>query len=319
MDNSNSSSEPEEGEEDENDGLHRLFFSCSSISSSCEDDSEVEWREAVRQALEADIQYQVRLRLALDSPQLRTGAAKSSEQEQQILELCPQRRANVRVDHDNWQVTKEEEEETRNELVASAPVQELHEVGGAGAEKSEGERATKLPKISEKTSDTSSVQQKAIENSVLEVKKPAGEKTECIDRLQQLQQVQTVFDYLHLKYGTPYNQLEHLANHGCFKCSNGENKPVDSRMRWPKERPIVISGPRLVMTEATQSVSSEATNFSSSSVDAQSSEGISVYDCNMEDSAVSGQDKDIMESPGNNQLRFESRFESGNLHQAMQV
>ena len=314
------SSEPEE--EDEGDGLQRLFFSCS--SSSCDDDSEIEWREAIRQTLEADIQYQVRLRLALDSPQLRTSGAKNcSKQEQQTLELCPHRRAIVRVDHGDLQGSKQEG--TKDE-------QEVHEVGGAGRERNEAlneeleNHTTKFPKLSEKSNATPSLQQqRAVEGpvvAVVEVKQSVGEKTESANsRLQQLQQAQTVFDYLHLKYGTPYHQLQHLANHGCFKCTNGENKPVDSRMKWPKERRIVTAAPQLVTTEANQSVS-ETTDFSRvPSVDTRcSSVGISVYDSSIDDSAVSDQNSsNNQENGATSKLRFESRFESGNLHQAMQV
>ena len=82
-----------EAEEDvKEEGLRRLFLSSSS---SCEDDSELEWRKAVRAALEADIQYQVRLRLALDytEPHEETPSDHNEpDEEQQLLDLHQKRR-----------------------------------------------------------------------------------------------------------------------------------------------------------------------------------------------------------------------------------
>lgn len=318
------SSEAEEDVKEE--GLRRLFLSSSS---SCEDDSELEWREAVRAALEADIQYQVRLRLALDytEPHEETPSDHNEpDEEQQLLDLH-QKRRRLKTSRNLEKVKNGGEEDTvlhPQEDFGGADGKRINCDHGEGKARRHLETASGGPiEASLPTAAQAAEPQATVKRHKLEKER----ETDHSSNLQRSRQTQTVFDYLHLKYGTPYHQLEHLAAKGCFKCISGERESgVDSRIKWPKERNISLPTPELVTAEAaisTCTLDSMAADISASPPDVQlqseQNEGEVVYDCNREVESMNNAYTVSAGSGPLGKLIFESRFECGNLHKAIQM
>ena len=318
------SSEAEDGGKEE--CLRRLFLSSSS---SCEDDSELEWREAVRAALEADIQYQVRLRLALDytEPHEETPSDHNEpDEEQQLLDLH-QKRRRLKTSRNLEKVKNGGEEDT--------VLHPQEDFGGAGGkhincDHGEGKARRHLETASGEPIEASiptATQAAEPQATVKRHKQEKERETDHSSNLQRSRQTQTVFDYLHLKYGTPYHQLEHLAAKGCFKCISGEGESgVDSRIKWPKERNISLPTPELVTAEAAaistctlDSVAADISSLSDMQLQSEQSEGEVVYDCNREVESMNNADTVSAGSGPLGKLIFESRFECGNLHKVIQT
>lgn len=128
-----------------------------------------------------------------------------------------------------------------------------------------------------------------------------------------------VFDYVNVKYGTPKTQLTNLLENGCYKtvlvdssgagCGPNIKCPVEARVCLPTpshkicEQPNPLNKSSIVAAMGVFSPVSEVRQASSHRTQPKL-----VY--------VSG--KETKTGPTES-LQFESRFESGNLHQVFQL
>ena len=246
-------------------------------------ESDREWRDAVKAAVETEIQYQVQLRLSVNSPRFgETGETEEqTEEARRELELRNRTRTRVSEKHQKFSVA---------EKAACEPP-----------------KAPDSREIQEQCIVTNTVGQKWDEqHGEVTKNKPKTEKKEP----------QTVYDYLRTKYGTPYVQLENLMKHGRFVCTGGSSVVgVDRRLSWPVECNIALPTPSLSSLHLQPRVpffpDGPVLGLARPSFHRTPDSSIVVYD-RLSDTQSSRSMEDGV-------LKFESRFESGNLHQAIHV
>ncbi len=272
--------------------LNGLFSDERGSYNSTEEDSysesDREWRDAVKAAVETEIQYQVQLRLSLDSP---THNNKNGD-----------RTSN---DEGNQRIYRRE----RRVLHVKADVEHLasHKIGSIDDTSIVEEAASVAVNVSpiRRTShDQPNHVIKEQRMKVVEGDKPAEKK-----------EPQTVYDYLHQKYGTCYEQLQSLMSTGKFRCSNGKECGIvgmDERIRWPTECNITQPSPKLTSNNLQVNVPF----FPDAPIlgHARPLFHRTPQDCTAVFEKAS--DTQVLED---GVLKFESRFESGNLHQAIKV
>ena len=314
-------SESSEGKESDDEAalsaVHNLYDDdCS--------DSEREWREAVRAAVETEIQYQVHLRLALD--QSTTGSVRSDSEQEQAKQLL------IRCDRPKRTKARRKK---KGVTAAAANLQQdatASEMGGTRVEEDPSRQQRKsfdardIPTI-----DTAPGRSRKMRPIGRDAEKSAATRTECPQLLGQSEEAasqlrakseqpraQSLLDYLHSKYGVPLSHLEHWTKHGRFICNLPKqlSRGVDMNIKWPVEREIVHLTPQLAAVET----SPQRVPFniqlppspSPTPNKTDASPGLVVYSTDKGD-VVS------LDENGAPRLRFESRFECGNLRKAVQT
>ena len=257
--------------------LKGLFTDDEGSDNSSEDDSycasDREWRDAVKAAVETEIQYQVQLRLSLESPGF---FSKEKQWDNDTGELLPQLQ---------WRTRRRQRSDSlmRESKILSSANPEL-DIGTDGVQKRK---------------------ERELEQPVEEVVRRKSEKKD----------VQSVYDYLKTKYGTPREQLECLMSEGRFQVvAMDYNKRigVDKRVRWPTECNINQGTPKLSSYQLQSKVpfypDAPLLGLSRPTIHRSPETIAVVYDRVANEQLVR-----------DGTLLFESRFESGNLQQAMQV
>ena len=297
---------PSSNSGEEGNDFHCLqdLFAGGDESESSEDDSasDREWKEAVRAAVETEIQYQVQLRLSLErKDKLGEGVEAHVEDIEESAQLHAMRGRRQQA----------------QEPIADQPYLLTPEAGDGGEVHSAAIRHENEKKETEN-------QRKDIQINK-DTTKDAGEreeKEECAKVSQQRHQ--SVYDYVSAKYGAPQDQLQNLIKTGTYCCLSEEERArigVDKRVRWPVERSITLPTPRHDKIEKQSKVPLE---FFEPLLGQQrplrnySGPRPVIFDSQSGDlSRRGGEEGDRRDRGGG--LIFESRFESGNLQQAMQV
>ena len=134
-----------------------------------------------------------------------------------------------------------------------------------------------------------------------------------------LNEKQTVYEYISRKYGTPMSQLQHLVFNGKYKCAPSSTDDdvrvklgIDKRVKWPIECEITQSTPTHTTNEAQNRtpfgagigplIGYERTKL-------QYTGPLKVVYDRLAEAQIEFE----------NDLKFESKFESGNLQKAIQV
>lgn len=311
-------SESEEGEDKFN-YLQTLFDEEKETgSSSDESASDKEWKEAVRAAVETEIQYQVQLRLAavlggpvggdqdneLDPSAVASATHMKLEREKRKL-LQKERIVSINNTEDISQPdsSKEEPQKIQKDHQLTAPILPLLPP------------LTTAPKPTITTNTTS-----------------GATKQHTFER-------GTIYEYLSSKYGTPHEQLQNLVKTGRFRCLPDEARErigVDKRIRWPIECNISQGTPRhkashkhskipmqffeplLGQHRRPSFMQSSSANGSAHSIifDCRNKEGVGEREGEHKGAEREGEGERGEREEG---LKFESRFESGNLRQVIQM
>ena len=250
-------------------------------------ESDKEWRDAVKAAVESEIQIQVQLRLSLESPK-RQKKCKQETDSGNERETKLQNRYREEG-HPGIYGVGDGEDLT----VEIEPAGDGQQYNKKTAAKINTEEDHQLPTIPTQTASTITPREK--------------KKTE------------TIQDYIHNKYGTPRGQLHNLKSDGTFDCvswqrEGGQIPGIDDRLRWPMECNITQPTPELSGRHLKKNVPffPEAPVLGS----ARPSFVRTAQDCTVVfDRSLADNQPPL----GNGVLSFESRFESGNLQQAIKV
>ncbi len=248
-------------------------------------ESDKEWRDAVKAAVESEIQIQVQLKLSLESPtrqkKCKQEEDSGNEREIKLRNRDKEERNSGVGERENLIVKIEHAEDKQhyNKKVAATRI--------------DTEEHHQFPTIPTQTVSTITPR---------EQKKP-----------------ETIQDYIHNKYGTPHGQLHNLKSDGTFDCvsrqrEGGQMAGIDDRLRWPMECNIVQPAPELSGRHLQRNVPF----FPEAPVlgNARPSFVRTAQDCTVVfDRSLADNQPPL----GNGVLSFESRFESGNLQQAIQV
>ena len=296
--------------------LQNLFADDGESESSGDDSaSDREWKEAVRAAVETEIQYQVQLRLALEGKDaVKEGMKRHGEEIEESAEMHVMRgkRQQPQKEGNSRSLTPEAGEEKH-------PSSTCHE-------------------NDKETPETISIKVPNNKHSTVEAEERV--KEEDVMKISQ-QRHQSIYEYVTSKYGAPFDQLQHLLKAGTYHCLSEEERVrigVDKRVKWPVECSIALptqchektekqskvpleffepllgnqrplrncSGPRPVVYDSQNGGHSERRKQVEEGGEREKGE---------RDKGGEGE-KGERGSVG---LTFESRFESGNLRQAMQV
>ena len=248
------------------------LFSCDKETDSSSDASasDKEWRDAIKAAVENEIQYQVQLRLALDGISEQDIEKQEDAEAVQLLELRARKRTRC-------------SRKSTDQLASQDPMI-------TDGIRFEGQQQQQKQQPDESLDTTTSL-------------KP---------QLYAKKDNQTIYDYLYSKYGTPYDQLKHLMQNGRFLSPSEKVRAevsIDQRVRWPVECNIIQPTPQLSTHQIQPKMPMQSFGPLLGQVRPSFHHATSfpVYDCKEEIELCTSE------------LTFESRFESGNLRQAMQV
>ena len=253
-----------------------VLFSCDKETDSSSDASasDKEWREAIKAAVENEIQYQVQLRLALDDTSEQDIEKQEDTETAQLLELRARKRTRCL-------------RQSTDQLASHDP----SFTDGITFEGQQQQQQQQQQQRPDESLDTT---------------------TSLKPQLCAKKENQTIYDYLCSKYGTPYNQLKHLMQNGRFLSHSEKVRAevsIDQRVRWPVECIITQPTPQLSTHQIEPKMPMQYFGPLLGQVrpSFHRANSLPVYDCKEEIKLCTSE------------LTFESRFESGNLRQAMQV
>ncbi|XP_003384825.1 PREDICTED: cytosolic carboxypeptidase 2-like [Amphimedon queenslandica] len=290
--------------------LQNLFADDGESESSGDDSaSDREWKEAVRAAVETEIEYQVQLRLALEGKgAAREGMKRHGEEIEESAEMHVMR-------------GKRQQPQKDDHLRSITPE--------AGEEKDPTSSLENDKEIPEATS----IKVPNNKHSTVEAEERVKEKEDASKVSQQRHQ--SIYEYVTSKYGAPTDQLQHLLKAGTYHCLSEEERVrigIDKRVKWPVECNIALPTQTHQRIEKQSKVPLEffepllgnqrpLRNYTGPRpvvYDGQNGGPIERRKEVEEEGKVEKEKRGGGER-GRVGLTFESRFESGNLRQAMQV
>lgn len=292
--------------------LQNLFADDGESDSSGDDSaSDREWKEAVRAAVETEIEYQVQLRLALEGKgAAREGMRRHGEDIEESAEMHVMRgkRQQPQKDDHTRSLTPEAGEEKHPTPTSLENDKEIPEG-----------MSIKVPNN---------------KHSTIEAEERDKEKGDASKVSQQRHQ--SIYEYVTSKYGAPIDQLQHLLKAGTYHCLSEEERVrigIDKRVKWPVECNIALPTQIHERTEKQSKVPLEffepllgnqrpLRNYTGPRpvvFDGQNGGPIERIGKEVEEEDKGKREKRGEGERGRAGLTFESRFESGNLRQAMQV
>ena len=281
----------EKSSEEENPPLLNGLFSddrgsCNSSGEDSYSESDKEWRDAVKAAVESEIQYQVQLRLSLESPIRKDRKGEGTSNADSNVRIY-RREKRVLGDKIDDQI----DDQHLTNYVASTILQETATIEDATASAPQSD-IKNLPNY--------------IKHRQLQV---------VVDDKPEKKEPQTVYDYLHQKYGTSYEQLQNLMSTGKFRCNSGQECGIigiDERIRWPTDCNITRPSPEL----ASKNLQQRVPFFPDGPILGQARP---LFHRTPQDCTIAFDRSTNTQAVDNSALIFDSRFESGNLRQAIKV
>ena len=119
-----------------------------------------------------------------------------------------------------------------------------------------------------------------------------------------------IFDYINIKYGVPRTQLRNLSEKGCYNTFLNDSSGVGAgpNIKYPVEACVHFPTPNHLKTNCKPSTTIPSINSSE----------LTTIHCKTKAKLVYTTEEEVKAVPKGS-LRFESRFESGNLYQAHQL